>query len=194
MSLEALFPKVRREVLTLFLLHPVRELGLREVVREIAGGHGAVQRELARLVTAGILLNRREGQRTLFRANEESFIFPELKQLVEKTVGPAGRIREVLLHLAPRIRAAYLYGSVPAGTSRGSSDVDLMVIGEVTFGEVTEVLPQAERDLQREINPTIYPLEEYRSKLAVGNPFLATVIASPRQFVIGDPRELEDLG
>jgi len=193
MTLEFLFPKARRELLALFLLHPSESFHLRELARRLDMGHGAIQREVAHLVDAQVISSRREGSRVLYRANTGSFVFPELRGLIEKTVGAVGRIREALLPLAPSIRVAFIYGSMAAGTQKESSDVDLMVVGEATFGEVTEVIPEAERTLGREINPTIYPVDEFRAKVVQKSPFLRAVLDSPKNFVIGDASVLESL-
>lgn len=193
MTLESLFPKTRRELLALLFLHPGASFHLRDLARRLRTGHGAVQREVAHMVKDQIITARREGRGLYYQANPRSFVFPELQGLVEKTVGPVGRLREALIPLVPRIRAAFVYGSIAARSARESSDIDLMVIGDVTFGDVTEVVSGAERALGRDINPTIYPVEEYRAKLARGSPFLTTVLGSPKDFVIGDKSVLESL-
>ena len=40
-------------------------------------------------------------------------------------------LRRALAPLAPRVRAAFIYGSIASGEARPESDVDVMVIGEV---------------------------------------------------------------
>lgn len=192
-TLDFLFPKARRDLLAVFLLHPGQTFHLRDLARRLKTGHGVVQRELAQLVRARILASKREGQRVLYQANADSYIFPELQRLIEKTLGPTGQIHEALAPLASKIQAAFIYGSIAARTAKESSDVDLVVIGDSTFEDVTEVLSSVQSTLQREINPTIYPVKEFQSKVARGNVFLKTVLQGPKDFVIGDPHVLESL-
>ena len=52
-------------------------------------------------------------------------------------------------------------------------------------------LPQK---LGREINPTVYPAEEFRQKLADGHRFVSSVADGPKMFVVGDEREFARLG
>ena len=73
------------------------------------------------------------------------------------------------------------------------SDVDLLVVGEATFAEVVSALHQAQNTINREINPTVYPLSEFRSKLAAGHHFLNTVLRGPMLFLIGEKRDLAGL-
>jgi hypothetical protein len=47
--------------------------------------------------------------------------------------------------------------------------------------------------LSREINPSVYPVKEFRSKVLEGQHFISTVLEAPKIFVIGDNNELEKL-
>ena len=77
---------------------------------------------------------------------------------------------------------ARLTGAQSSETRR--SDVDLMIVGNVDFGIVVEKLADAQRTLNREINPTVYSLKEFRKK--VRESFLKTVLADKKLFIIGD--------
>jgi predicted nucleotidyltransferase len=48
-------------------------------------------------------------------------------------------LNEGLAAVAERIRLALVYGSIARGDETGSSDVDLMVVGEVSFADVSSV-------------------------------------------------------
>ena len=99
-------------------------------------GQGAVQRELARLAEAGLLVRTRVGSQVHFQANAASPVFGELKTLMVKTAGVGDVLREALAGLADRITLAFVYGSLARGEGKANSDVDVMIIGEVSFGEV----------------------------------------------------------
>ncbi len=42
-------------------------------------------------------------------------------------------------------------------------------------------------------NPTVYPVAEFRSKLAAQHHFVRTVLKGRKIFLIGDKRELQNL-
>jgi hypothetical protein len=71
--------------------------------------------------------------------------------------------------------------------------VDLLVVGEATFAEVVSALHQAQSAINREINPTVYPITEFQSKLSAGHHFLSAIVGKPMFFLIGDERELARL-
>ena len=76
---------------------------------------------------------------------------------------------------------------------RADSDIDLMIVGSAPFGEVVSVLGPAQKTLGREINPTIFAVDEFRSKLASGNHFLRSVMGEQKLFVLGTENELAKL-
>ncbi len=190
---EALFSKNRRAVLSLLYGHTDEAFYLRQIVRASGGGVGAIQRELRQLVECGIIRRNVRGKQVYFQANADCPIFVELKSLLLKTAGLADVLRTALASLADRIEVAFLYGSFVAGKERQGSDVDVMVVGDVLFGDVVAAIRPAQEQLQREVNPTVYPVGEFRSKIAAGHHFLNRVLATKRVFLIGDERGLERL-
>ena len=190
----ALFGKTRQAVLGLLYGHDRESFYLRQIVRAVSLGQGAVQRELAHLTEAGLLVRTRKGNQVYYQANRSAPIFAELKSLLVKTVGVADVLRATLAIHADRIQLALLYGSVAAGTDQATSDIDLLVIGRVSFGEVAEAVSAAQEKLRREINPSVYSTEEFRKKLLAGHHFARQVVHSPKIFLMGSERELKRLG
>jgi len=180
-----LLGRTRLAILSLLLTRPDRRLYLRQIIRLLGTGQGAVQRELARLVRAGVLTKTHEGNLAYFRANRASPVFGELRALVQKTGGIAGLVRTALLPLADSIARAFLYGSVARGDERSESDVDLMVIGDVSFFDVVSAVSPLQETLGREINPTVFTEAEYTKRLGDNDRFLAQVEAAPRTEILG---------
>ena len=80
----SLFGKTRQAVLALFFGNADRSFYTRQVVRLVGAGHGAVQRELARLVEVGILKRSVDGHQVYYRVDRDCPIFDELKGLLLK--------------------------------------------------------------------------------------------------------------
>jgi len=191
---EVLFGRTRRAVLALLYGHVDEEFYLREIIRAAGVGQGAMQRELATLVAAGLVLRRTHGRQVYFRANPENPVYRELRGLLLKTAGVADALREALGPLAASIKVAFVYGSVARGEERRASDVDLLVVGDASFGEVTRALAPAQRRLGREVNPTVYAPGEFAEKLAAGHHFLRSVTERGKLFLFGDEHDLRRLG
>ena len=188
-----LFGQTRTAILSLLYGHADESFYLRQLVREIGAGNGAVQREVKQLSDAGLIVRKPLGNLVLYQANRKSPVFSELRGLLLKTAGVHAVLREALAPLKNRIVVAFVYGSIAAQKDRAESDVDLMIVGDATFDEVVPRLGDAQKRLRREINPTIFPEREFRAKLASGNHFLTSVLQSKKLFVFGNENDLREL-
>lgn len=188
-----LFGRVRSSVLSLLLLNSDISMYFREIERAVGMGRGAVQRELDNLVQSGIVVRSKQGNQVYYQANHKSPVFAELKSLMIKTTGVADVLREVLKPFQSHIETAFIYGSFARGTEHADSDVDVMVIGDLTFSEVVDALALAQESIGREINPSVYPVDEFVRRVSSGNHFLTSSVGEPKIFLIGDGDVFEGL-
>jgi len=191
---QVLFGQGRRAILILLYGHADEQFYLREIARRAGTGIGATQRELGQLTDAGLIQSVRRGHQVYYQANRKNPIFVELKSILAKTSGIRDILHEALTTLRNQIKIAFVYGSIARGEEKASSDVDLMVVGEVTFADVVSALSEIEVKLGRDVNPTVYGPREFREKLAAKNHFLSTVAKEKKLFVMGDEREFRRLG
>jgi predicted nucleotidyltransferase len=189
---DTLFGRTRGAVLAVLYGHVGESYYLRQLARMTGIALGPVQRELRQLVDAGLVTKRLQGTHTLFTANESSPVFAEMRSLVAKTVGMHDVLLASLRPLEKKIDLAFVYGSVARAGETEQSDVDLMVVGTAGFADVVDQIADAQKTLNREINPTVYTAREFTSKLR-GN-FLKTVLGGKKLFLIGDEDDLRELG
>ena len=78
----ALFPKARQRVLAVLFGNTERSYYGNEIITLAQCGTGAVQRELASLVDAGLLTVTRVGNQKHFQANADAPAFADLRALV----------------------------------------------------------------------------------------------------------------
>src|SRR5687768_1741031 len=93
---DALFSSTQQRILGLLFTQPARSYYATELISLAGVGSGAVQRELTRLEQSGLVTVHAEGNRKHFQANPSSPLFAELCSIVQKTVGLAEPMREVL--------------------------------------------------------------------------------------------------
>jgi uncharacterized protein len=189
----ALFSRAQAAILGLLYSRADESFYFRQIVATTGLAIGQAQRELVHLVDAGILDKSRQGMHVYFRAAKTCPIFEELRQIVAKIIGPGDILRRALLPLKNRISAAFIFGSVARGTENSASDLDLLIVGAVSFREVVEQIRAAEQSLGRPINPIVYPPREFRDKLSRDHHFLKTVMAGEKIFVLGGPDDLGTL-
>jgi predicted nucleotidyltransferase len=190
-TLDSLFPSVRQGVLAATLARPEKWWYLSELAEFLHTRPSSLQRELSSLEQSGILQQRKDGRRTYFKAETRSPIFRELRNIFEKTVGLIPTLRVALRPFANKIVCAFVYGSIARREEHATSDVDLMVIGNVGLADLAPILGKVEKRLGREVNVTDYSVDEFRKKVAADDHFLTTVLKGSRQFVKGEQRDLD---
>jgi predicted nucleotidyltransferase len=129
-----------------------------------------------------------------FQANEYSPIFRDLKAIIIKTAGVGDLIKSSLMPLIESIEYAFIYGSLARGTETGASDIDLMVIGDVRLRDIVGALSSAQKELMREVNPSIFSISDFKKRVKEGNTFVNRVLTSDKIMLVGDESEFRALG
>ena len=188
---DALFPAVRQRVLAVLFGSPDRSFYANELIALARSGTGAVQRELASLLAAGLVTVRDQGNQKHYQANAASPVFAELRGLVLKTVGLADVLRAALAPLGDQVAAAFVYGSVARQQDTAASDVDVLIVSDALgYAEVFGALESAAQTLGRAINPTLYTRAELARRRAQDNAFVTRVLDQPRIWLMGDEEVL----
>jgi len=181
-----LFGKTRRAVLAKLFLEPQREYRLRELARLTGVSSGTVQYELRQLAAAALVRRTQRNGLITYRANADSPIFAELRAIVEKTSGIGDLVRQALSPAAGRIRLAFIYGSIAKGINRARSDLDLLVVGTLSFGELVRSLQPVEEKIGREISPRLFSGTEFRRRLRRRDRFLTSIMQEPKIVLLGN--------
>ena len=175
-----------RSVLGVFLKEPDLAVHQREIARRSGLGLRSAQLALQRLESLGLVVSTRDGNRRYYRANRAPR-FEELRALLGRELGIPGVIAGALGPVADRIDRAFIFGSLAAGSDAIGSDIDLLVVGNVTQDELVAPLAAAQRELGREIDVAVYRPADFAEKRDGDNHFIAAVLAGPRIDVIGGP-------
>ena len=188
---DALFSTVQQRVLAYLFGQPERSFFTAELIKLVAGGSGAVQRELARLAQSGLVTVTRRGTQKHYQANPRAPIFAELCAITQKTVGLAEPLREALAPLAKHVTAAFVFGSVAKRSDTAASDIDVLVLSDhLDYADVFAALKSVEVKLGRTINPTVYKPADWRRKRTSGTTFVVKVGAQPKLFLIGTEKDI----
>ena len=181
--------KVRVEILSVFLMNPERELYVREIERLTGEDYKNVSMELRNLNKIGLLSSRNKGNLKYFSLNKEFLIYEELKSIFMKTKGAVSILRQAV-STKRDIDYAFIYGSLATGEERTESDIDVMIIGGITLEEVLTSIRGPEEKLSREINVSLYDLQEIRKRVKDRDPFIMEVLGGVKIMLVGDEDEL----
>lgn len=161
------------------------ELSVTDLAHRADLAYPTAHREVARLLEAGILTERRVGRTRLIRANHDSPLTGPLREILIVSAGPAALLTEELGRIAG-VESAFLYGSFAArllGIEGATpNDIDVMVIGTPDVNEVYEGCTRVEAAVHRPVNPTILTAAE----LAEQSGFLDSVRSGSIVSVVGE--------
>jgi predicted nucleotidyltransferase len=186
-----LFPEYRQKVLGLLLLHPEAQYHVREIARLTNTTAGSLHRELSKLAAAQVLRREISGNQVYYQANTSFPIFDELASILRKTSGVVDILAEALTPLEKKITAAFIFGSVGRGTENLDSDIDVLIIGNISFTDAVKVFYPVQNIVKREINPKVYSEMEWEALVKNSNSFVKQILKEPKLFIIG---EMNDIG
>ena len=192
--LSVLFTEYRSRVLALLLLHPERSYYLREIARLTATIPGTLKREMDKLIEVGLLTVKKVGNQNHYQANQESPIYLDLANILRKTSGLSELLMGALFPLGEKIQNAFVFGSVASGNANSKSDIDLMLIGEVSYAEVVPLLHPLQEQFRREINPKIFTVKEWSQLIQDNGSFIQDVMNKPKLYIIGNEQQLHLIG
>lgn len=185
--------RLRAKVLGWLFTHPDERFFVRQLTILIKEDSTNVSRELTRLEKTGILVSTKEGKQKYYQVNRRSPVFNELHGLILKTVGMGDIIRKAMESRIHDIRLSFVFGSVADKTENRLSDIDLLIVGNITFGEMVDLLSPAEKALDRELNPVVYSLTEFNRRLLENHYFISNILSGDKIFIVGDENELKSL-
>jgi len=181
--------KIRQGLLSLFFTNPSQKYYLRELQRILGYSAGSIRRELIRFQDDSLFGTRKVGNLLYYSLNQKHPLFKELKSIVSKTVGVEASLKGALL-LVKGIKIAFIYGSFASGKENSASDIDLMVIGDQDNSLLNEKLSSLEDKLKREINPTVYSWQEYKTKKRAKGGFISDLLKKPKVMLLGKENDL----
>ncbi|MGO1976031.1 helix-turn-helix domain-containing protein [Brachybacterium tyrofermentans] len=140
------------------------ERNLTQLAEQTGLAYPTVHREAARLLQAGILVERQVGRTRLLRADPNSPLFTPLREILLITTGPVVLLKEEFCRIQG-VESAFLHGSF-AARMRGidgpaPNDIDVLIIGTPDPDEVYDACGRVEEIVHRPVNPTIATRAEF---------------------------------
>jgi predicted nucleotidyltransferase len=169
-------------------MNPDKSFYLRELSRKLKIPYSMLHKEEKNLVSLGILNEEKKGKLTLVSANKNLPYFTELKNLMIKTVG-LGDLLKTALSTLKEIRYALIYGSFASGEESESSDVDLLIVGDVTEEKILNVISQIEKEVGREINYILWSEKEFMKRVKSNHHLLRDIANKPIIMLVGEEHE-----
>lgn len=167
--------KLRSKLLSYFFTNPEKSCYVRQLGIILNADPGNLSRELCKFEREGIFISSTKGSIKLYSLDKKYPLFNDLKNIVFKTEGIEGSLRQLVSEYAG-IELAFIYGSYAKGKEKGSSDIDMVVAGSFPRDEFTRKLRVLESRLNREVNFGSYTKTEFGKEKEKGGGFLNIII------------------
>ena len=184
--LEKLFTSKNRIKIMGFLFFKNPQTYIREMSRELKISPSAVKNEVDNLLEVGLITK----QKNRIELDKKSNILEDLKNVFIKTDYLTYPIKKAVNNIK-KIQFALIFGSFARENYSYESDIDLMVIGEITSFEFYQKIKPIEDEIKREINPVVWTLENLKKQRDSG--FIKEIFAGKVTMIKGDENELRKI-
>lgn len=172
------------------ILHPGESFYLRQLAKLLGLSLTPIVRELKKLEGLGLVVSEMKANAKFFSIHTQSPLFSEIKSIILKTLGVGDVLREALSEFK-RVEFAFIHGSFAGREPSPISDLDLFIVGEVPYPELTKAIKNIEGKIGREIQYSIFDQKEFLKKAVEKNDFIREVIEGPKIMLMGTEDEFE---
>lgn len=180
--------KTRVKLLHLFLNNPEKSFYVREITRMIDEQINSVRRELANMVSVGIVQQDAIDNKLYYSVNED---YPYIKPLAaifsdKNTEGGMGVASSVSwkdsLGRMRGLRLAIISGKLVVGSS---SAVDLLLVGDdMSAVTIKNLVKKIEKDRKIEINYAVISYDDFYYRMSVKDRFIMDIIRNKHSVLV----------
>lgn len=186
--------KTRVKLLQLFYSNPNRSFYVREITRKIDEQINSVRRELANLLSIGIISSDTTNNRLYYEVDQKYEFYQPLSAIFGGAAAstkqtPTTETESHSLKNLGNVELAIYTGQF---TRDETSGVDFLIVGDVNPTQLSKYVAELEKQEGKDIRYTVMPLEEFKYRQQVNDRFLATVTESKIQVLV-DKHHLLDL-
>jgi hypothetical protein len=207
--IEQLFgSKTRVKLLQLFYSNPNRSFYVREITRKIDEQINSVRRELANLLSIGIIASDTTNNRLYYEVNQTYEYYRPLREIFGQG-GPVAAAEPVAPTADGKTPAPTKKSAVNAGgatnverdkikalgnvevalytgqfTRDESSGIDVLIVGDVNQHALGKFMTELEAQEGKEIRYTVMPSPEFNYRMQIKDRFISTVLTAKKQVLI----------
>lgn len=193
--IEQLFgSKTRVKLLQLFYQNPNRSFYVREITRKIDEQINSVRRELANLLSVGIITSDNSNNKLYYEVNQDYEFYGPLRTIFgdRADTAPADEVSEET-ETAPQtfkpLSGVDLVLFTGQLTRDDRSGIDVLLVGSVSNAQANKYIADLEAQESKELRYAIMTTDEFQYRQKIKDKFLSLVLESKSQ-VIADPLHL----
>lgn len=193
--------KTRVKLLKLFYGNPNRPFYVREITRKIDEQINSVRRELANLLSIGIITSDNTNNRLYYEINQEYEFFdplteifggvrPEVTTKGKKTAAKSTASNPIAENLKPlgNVELALLTGQF---TRDDASGIDFLLVGDINHTQLDKYIADLEKKEGKDIRYTVMTLSDFNYRRQIKDRFIANIMAAKVQ-ILADKHNIFD--
>lgn len=178
--------KTRVKLLQLFYSNPNRSFYVREITRKIDEQINSVRRELANLLSIGIISSDTNNNRLYYEVNQDYEYYAPLAAIFGGGVmtvanAPAAKAEASSIKSLGNVELAFFTGQF---TRDDTSGTDLLIVGDVNQTKLTKFIAELEEQEGKELRFTVMPPQEFKYRQQVNDRFLSLALSAKKQVLI----------
>lgn len=214
--IEQLFgSKTRVKLLQLFLANPNRPFYVREITRKIDEQINSVRRELANLLSIGIITSDNTNNKLYYEVNQKYKYHDALAAIFagkKITSVTSNKIRSAAKNIkeedAPTVEEKMIVDNPIADqikktgnvrlliltgqfTRDNSSGVDIIIVGDINMVQIEKVIADIEKNEGKELRFAVFKPQEFTYRKQIHDKFVVNVLDSKNQILIDEDRMLK---
>jgi hypothetical protein len=196
--------KTRVKLLGLFYTNPNRSFYVREITRKIDEQINSVRRELANLLSIGIITSDANNNRLYYEVNQTyeyykplaavfgggSFGLEPAKNQSEADKKIVSKPKADVTTEHPMAKALRSTGHVELVLLSGqftrdeSAGVDVLIVGDVNQAKVAKFMTELEASENKELRYVVISLDNYNYRLQINDRFINNILGTKKQVII----------
>lgn len=186
--IEQLFgSKTRVKLLQLFYSNPNRSFYVREITRKIDEQINSVRRELANMLSIGIISSDTNNNKLYYEVNQKYEHYKPLAQIfgsgavavnngASEETSQSGKLRAL-----GNVELAFFTGQF---TRDDSSGIDLLLVGDINQTQLEKYITELETQEGKDIRFTVMSPREFTYRQSVNDRFITLALDAKKQVVV----------
>lgn len=194
--IDALFgSKTRVKLLHLFLSNPGRAFYVREITRKIDEQINSVRRELANMLSVGIIKSQTSENKLYYEVNQDYAHYQPLHQIFVSAAPESKAIKEVevvgdwptRLKALGDVKVAILAGDLVHGSN---SEVDVLLAGSINKTQAKKFIKELEEEENnKSLNYVVMEYQDFYYRLSIKDRFIMSVI-NTKHTIVADTEQV----
>lgn len=187
----------------LFYSNPNRPFYVREITRKIGEQINSVRRELANLLSAGIITSDDANNRLYYEVNQKYEFYEPLSQIFgghsgKKATAAKKADKKEETPTDSQADKFKMLGNIELVLYTGQftrddrPDVDILLVGDLNQTQVQKFIDNLEKQEKKEIRYAVMPTDEFTYRRQINDRFISDVITSKHQLVLDKPGLLKN--